>query len=236
MPIMDGEPTSAADVLAISGLAPTLAGWLKAGSGIAAQSETWVYASANSAQVNLDVSKEYLPGDKIRLVNSSTKYFYVISTSVVDDGNGNYTTTINLTGGSDYALANAAISQVFFSRATHAYGFPEWFNWAPALTWTAGTAPSGSPTASFKFAIIGNTLFIDCRATSYTAGATVTVLLVGLPPGITALAGIGSAQGWISTLSTAINASQAFHTTSDFRIYCNSCAATAWALMAAVAF
>ena len=69
--------------------------------------------------VSKDVRYRFPKGTKIKLVQSgSTKYFYVVATDYSAD------TTITITGGSDYALASAAISGQAYSYAENPQNYP----------------------------------------------------------------------------------------------------------------
>ena len=83
--------------------------------------DTWSYVSTTSFKVSgKDVRYRFPKGTKIKLVQSgATKYFYVIATAYTS---GN--TTITITGGSDYTLANATISGQAYSYAAAPQGFP----------------------------------------------------------------------------------------------------------------
>jgi len=81
--------------------------------------DTWVYVSATSFKVTgKDVRYKFPKGTKIKLVQTTTKYFYVVATAYSTD------TTITVTGGSDYTLANAAISGQAYSYADTPQGYP----------------------------------------------------------------------------------------------------------------
>ena len=86
--------------------------------------ETWTYASATTVTVPGDKTGKYSAGMKVRLVQSSTtKYFYIIKATYSAPN-----TTITLYGGTDYSVANSAISNIFFSNSESPYGFPAYFN------------------------------------------------------------------------------------------------------------
>lgn len=87
------------------------------------------YVSGTSVQfTGIDLSQLFPVGTKIKLKQTTDKYFYVLSTSY---SGGN--TTINLIGGSSYSVANAKISEFYFAHGL-AFGFPERFNYVPVLT------------------------------------------------------------------------------------------------------
>lgn len=129
------------------------------------EGETWTYASATSFTVTGDVTTKYEKGAKLRLIQSGTiKYFYVVSSSYSSP-----VTTVVITGGSDYVLANVAISANHYSRIENPVGFPHWFNWTPTF---AGF--STNPVGTYRFKINGRmvTFNIDQTTNGTSNGAT----------------------------------------------------------------
>ena len=93
-------------------------------------SETWSYSSSAAFTISgSDLTAKYSKGTKIKLTQTTVKYFYVTSSSFASS-----TTTVNITGGSDYTLANAAISSNYHSYVLNPQGFPAQFNFAPSWT------------------------------------------------------------------------------------------------------
>ena len=92
------------------------AGWLAAG-------ETWTYASADAPTftftVSGDKSTKYYPGMRIKLTQTTVKYF-IITKVVYSSPN----TTITVYGGTDYTLASATIIYPYYSSAKAPAGFP----------------------------------------------------------------------------------------------------------------
>ena len=88
-------------------------------------SDTWAYASAVTITVPSGAASLYQKGDKIKLTQTTVKYFYIVS--VAD-------TVLTITGGSDYTLANAAITLPYYSHVENPLGFPSWFNYTPVYT------------------------------------------------------------------------------------------------------
>jgi len=82
--------------------------------------DTWTYVSATSFKIaGKNVAYRFPKGTKIKLVQSgSTKYFYVTAATFSTD------TTVTVTGGSDYTLANENISGQAYSYAAAPQGFP----------------------------------------------------------------------------------------------------------------
>lgn len=126
--------------------------------------ETWTYASANTLTISGDYSGVYQKGDKIKLTNSSTKYFYILDVSYSSPN-----TTITLIGGDDYALANTTISNVYYSRVEQPFGFPSLFTFTPAFSGSGGSVGVyAQDNALGKFRIVGNLcfFFVSVRITN----------------------------------------------------------------------
>ncbi len=121
------------------------------------------YASASTFTLPGDVSAVFQLGSKLKLTNSGTKYFYVIGSSYAAG-----TTTVTVTGGSDYSLANAAITNLMVSYGSSPQGHPIWFAYTP--TWTGF---STAVTATVKFMAIGRIMRVTIEAlTGGTSNAT----------------------------------------------------------------
>jgi hypothetical protein len=99
-----------------------LTGWISAG-------ETWTYASSTTFTVSGDQTTKYPKGTKIKLTQTSAKYFYVTATSYVAPN-----TTVTVTGGSDYSLTNATITSPYYSYVDRPQGFPSYFNFTQTYT------------------------------------------------------------------------------------------------------
>ena len=97
---------------------------------------TLTYSSADSpvfvANTSIDLTSYVSVGDRVRLTQTTTKYFIVVAIS---------STTITLYGGTDYSLVNAAISSVAFSGQSRPIGFPyDADKWSVKVTDTADTS------------------------------------------------------------------------------------------------
>lgn len=92
--------------------------------GWVAASGTWSYSSADSPtfviSVNADVTNELHAGMKVKLTQTTTKYFIITNVGVFGGG----VTLVTVYGGTDYTLLNAAISNPYYSPAKAPYGFP----------------------------------------------------------------------------------------------------------------
>lgn len=102
---------------------------------------TWAYASATTITVPSGAAAIYSVGDKIKLTQTSVKYFYV--TAVAD-------TTLTVTGGTDYTVESATITSPCYSKASNPLLFPHWFAYTP-------TGPTNT-TLTGRFAVDGRTV------------------------------------------------------------------------------
>lgn len=98
-------------------------GWIAA-------TETWTYHAADDPSyvfsVNSNVTGSYAPGMRIKLNQTTDKYFIVTQVNITGS-----TTFVNVYGGTDYDLANAAITSPYYSHQKSPIGF----NASPTL-WT----------------------------------------------------------------------------------------------------
>ena len=107
-------------------------------------SDSWTYASSSTINVPSGAASLYQIGDKIKITQTTNKYFYVIA--VAD-------TLLTVTGGSDYTVANEAITAKSYSHIENPLGFPAFFDYVPVLTTTGG--PVNSYTVnSAKFTLV----------------------------------------------------------------------------------
>jgi hypothetical protein len=98
-------------------------GWIPAG-------ETWTYASADDPTftftISGDLTAKYRVGMRIKLTQTSAKYFIITKVAY-----GSPNTTITVYGGTDYDLANATITDPYYSAERFPAGFP-----ASPVKWT----------------------------------------------------------------------------------------------------
>ena len=144
---------------------PDKTGWIPV-------SDTWTYVSATSFKIaGKNVASRFPKGTKIKLVQTSTKYFYVVATAYSTD------TTITVTGGSDYTLDNNAITGQAYSYAAAPQGFPQWFNFTPTLY----TGWSALPTGTYIFKIIGRLCIYPVDMGAGTSNGTSAELSIPVP-------------------------------------------------------
>lgn len=136
----DGRLTAASSVSITGG------GTVAGADGWVTDTNSYTFASTSSFTVGaVDLTAVYSPGTRIKLTQTTVKYFVVASSSF-----GAGTTTVTITGGTDYTLANAAITNPFYSYVDTPQGYPGWFNYTPSTTgW------SGTPTTAFQFTVSG---------------------------------------------------------------------------------
>lgn len=109
--------------------------------------ETWTYASADSPTFTFTISGDktgkYSVGMKLRLTQTTTKYFIITAISYSSPN-----TTITVYGGTDYTLANATITNPYYSVHKSPYGFPmSPLKWSITLSSTSARSTS-SPTVN----------------------------------------------------------------------------------------
>jgi len=166
-------------------------GWTPAG-------ETWTYASADAPTftftVAADVTAKYQAGMKVKLNQTTDKYFVITAVSTFSGGN----TTITIYGGTDYTLANAAISSPYWSMLKAPFGFPTSpAKWTETLTDSSRRDASGTTTATwFNAGSLSIQIPIGVWDVSYHAMAL-------------------SVRGTGTTMSTRVTLSTANNTESD---------------------
>ncbi len=178
--LTDGGNLQLADQVAIAraGVSyravPLLDGWIDD------TAETWTYVSGSGGGVatftiGSDVHTKYVAGTRIKLTQTTVKYFVVTTDATFGSG----VTTVTILGGSDYTLANAAISANYHSYSIKPQGYPTWFNYGATQTgW------SGTPTITARFALEGRICFVDlrCNGTSTTGATTLTAPVTASNP------------------------------------------------------
>ena len=173
-------------------------GWISAG-------ETWTYASADDPTftftVAADVTTKYSAGMKIKLTQGTVKYFIITAVSAFSGGN----TTITVYGGTDYDLANAAITSPYYSMVKSPQGFPM----SPAK-WTVEFTSSDTQTQS-----------APTNGTWYNIGAT----SLNIPIGAWNLAyfvNVSIVMASSTTIAPYISLSDSNNSESDhdFTMYC----------------
>lgn len=135
-------------------------------------------ASATTFTVTGDVTDKIAVGDKLELTDTTTKYFYVRAVAY-----GSPSTTITVTGGSDYTLVGNP-SNIYYSKSSSPVGFPHWFNYTPTIASASGTAPTYTATFVNKFKLDGRKVTVNgcwINASGGTAGSGTNKITVTTP-------------------------------------------------------
>ena len=105
--------------------------------------DSWSYSSVDGATgvitVTTDATTKYSVGMRIKLTQTTVKYFIVTAVAA---------TTLTVWGGTDYTLANAAISANFYSPMKTPLGFP-----ADVTKWTVEVSITDSLTQASPSAV-----------------------------------------------------------------------------------
>lgn len=139
-------------------------GWIKI-------TDSWSYASSTTITVPSGAASLYQKGDKLKINNTTTKYFYI--TNVAD-------TLLTVYAGTDYTVANSAISEIYISRAVRPLNFPVAFNWTPTTNSSAGTWTLGSITLA-TFTIDGSYCNIELYYSGTLASSSAAYLTFTAP-------------------------------------------------------
>jgi hypothetical protein len=117
---------------------------------------TCSYASATTFTTGTDLSAVLTKGDKIWFTQTTEKYYYVVSVSG---------TTVTVTGGSDYTIANAAITAAYYSKGDTPSGFPDTHTWTPTHTRSGGAYTNAPANVRDEFSIKGSRCFVNVGLT-----------------------------------------------------------------------
>lgn len=119
-------------------------GWIQA-------VNTWTFASASTITVaGVDVTGLIQAGDRIKITQTTNKYFLVTKVAFSTDS------TITVYGGTDYTVANAAITNPFYSRDRSPFGFPM----SPTKWMITTTSTTDRTTSSTSYATLTDSITI----------------------------------------------------------------------------
>lgn len=148
-------------------------------------SGSWSYASATTITVPSGATSVYQKGDRIRLKQGGGyKYFYVTAVA---------STTLTVSGGTDYTVANAAITDAAYSRASLPFGFPSFFSYTP--TWSGLTVGSGTVDARYTYngGWVDMVISVTFNSTSITGAVSITNMPVSIHSSHVANSPLGTA-------------------------------------------
>lgn len=169
-----------------------LYGWIKV-------SGSWSYASATTINVPSGATSIYQKGDKIRIKQGgSYKYFTIVTVA---------TSLLTVTGGTDYTVANAGITDMYYSKSASPIGFPDFFNYTPIWDANSGVNPAiGNGTLTGMFRVEGTICHVRIHmlfgsTSTYGSGGAVYRLSLPISPnsGVTEQflpAWIGDSSPW----------------------------------------
>ncbi len=130
---------------------------------------TLLYASGTTMTAAVNETALWKKGVKIKCIQGGTqKYFYGVNSAFASG-----TTTVTVLAGTNYSLANAAISSVYYSYAD-AQGHPDYFDVGYGTWTTSGTAFTNQPTTPLlRIAITENRAWLwGIFLTSGTSGGS----------------------------------------------------------------
>ncbi len=166
-------------------------GWINA-------NDTWTYATANTFTVPTDLTAKYNKGNKIWLTQTTSKYFYIINSTYSDPN-----TTVTIDAGTDYTLANAAITAPYWSNIENPQAFPEWFDYDARVHGSSGSAGAYAETTySQKYCIKGRTVFCLILKKVTNVGSWTGFCRIDKPVPISGFNHLGHAGGSITTHGT----------------------------------
>ena len=140
--------------------------------------ETWTYASANTVTVATDATTRFKKKWRVRWKQGGAYKYGVIYNVTA--------TVISITGGTDYTVANSAITNVAVSREVCPEGFPGFFNWTPTITGSGGMTISATSIQQARHRInIDFSCDIDLSFTCTTGTSDSNALLASFPLGVT---------------------------------------------------
>lgn len=141
------------------------------------ETDIWTYASASTFTVEGDKTSKFRKGARIKCVVNGTQLYLVCLGSSYSSG----TTTVTVTGGTDYALSNYPINSKYISYDEAPDGYPGWFDYSPtyggsgSMTWTSVT------TARARFRVSGDICQFSLYASGITGGTASYALTISAP-------------------------------------------------------
>jgi|GEM_PF-1689457 hypothetical protein len=141
--------------------------------GWTSDSDTWVYASAQTFTIaGKDVTTTFTKGTRLIWTQTTVKYGVVVASSFSTD------TTVTIMTNTDYTIANAAITVNSYSYQQNPQGYPTWFDIA-APTWTGlDDGAGGQPSVSVCRGMVnGNTFDAHIHLAPTKAGTSNTFYL-----------------------------------------------------------
>jgi hypothetical protein len=120
----------------------------------------WSYASASTITVPSGAASLYQKGDRIKWTQTTVKYGVIVA--VAD-------TLLTIAVNTDYVVANAAISAIYYSHQANPLGYPYSFAYTPTGISATNVTLSG------RFSVIGNKCEVFFKA-AFTGAITFTTM------------------------------------------------------------
>lgn len=179
----------------------SLDGWVAAG-------QTLTFVSATTFTVTGDKTTTYTTGTRLKLTQTTPKYFVVVSSSF-----GAGVTTVTVTGGNDYTLANAAITFPFYSYEVNPQGYPEWFTFT-----TVATGYSSTTDTTGWFAVHGRLCIFGLFLSGTSNATTLTLTLpIASANAVNLIPIVGASNASAALVSGRIDVAAGLTTVSAFR-------------------
>lgn len=178
--------------------------------------ESWSYASASTITVPTGATSRFQVGDKLKLDNTSTKYFYIAAVA---------STTITIAVNDTYVVSNLAITNIYVSRAERPLAFPDSFSFTPTYG-SAGGSFGSTSTTRYQYSLKGLWCNISMQGGGTLSSAVSAYLTFTVP-----FAGnsSGSTSQWIPGVMENAGAAEIG------AVFVNTASATARAYRAAFA-
>lgn len=137
--------------------------------------ESWSYSSVSGLVGVITIpsggTDRFQVGDSIKFTQTTVKYFKVVAVT---------STTISVTGGTDYTLVNAAISLISHSKWHRPAGMPSMFSWTPTYT-GSGSYTYGTVTTNVARFTVDGSGFIFRHDSTGTGSGTGAAIYVTYP-------------------------------------------------------
>lgn len=141
-------------------------GWRSAG-------ETWTYASAQTFTVSGDQTSKYQKGARLKFTQSTIKYGFVVDSSYSSPN-----TTVTIATNTDYTIANASITNNYYSYEDNPQGYPYTFTINPGIN----NGSVGNGTLHGYISSNGNRVNVDIKwLLGSSSSVTGTLGFSGIP-------------------------------------------------------
>lgn len=132
---------------------------------------TWVYASASTFTIaGVDLTTQFQTGTLLRFKQGGSYKYAVVASSAFSTN-----TTVTIIVNTDFTIANAIVTDNYFSYQINPQGFPSGFNYLPS--WTGFSV---NPSGIIRYTTQGRRIIIDQQAIS-NGTSNATTLTFSLP-------------------------------------------------------